>query len=248
MNAKSFIEACTHLGLELSSEQVQAFEAFEEELYRANEVMNLTRVPREECWVRHFVDSLLIQDLLPNGSAVVDLGTGPGFPAWPLACARPDLKVTAVDSSGKMLTFLRGRALPNLTVVQSRAEELEAREQFSVVTGRALAPLPIQIEISAAQAVKDGRVIPMRSSNDLDTINGFDASILGLRLSSIEHRPLPTTDVVRVFPVYDKVKSTPRQYPRKWAEIKKKPLPIYHARGGKSEAHARSSDQAQEPS
>src|ERR1041384_4679794 len=134
-------------GLELTPEQVAQFEAFEAKLYEANAVMNLTRVPREECWLRHFVDSLLFQDLIPLNARVLDIGTGPGFPAWPLACARPDLQVTALDSNGKMLGFLRSQPLPNLEVVQERAEEWGAFERFGVVTGRALAPLPVQIEL-----------------------------------------------------------------------------------------------------
>ncbi|RYG69749.1 16S rRNA (guanine(527)-N(7))-methyltransferase RsmG, partial [bacterium] len=79
------------------------FETFEADLYEANEVMNLTRVPREECWLRHFLDSLLIAPWLPGEGSLLDIGSGPGFPAWPLALARPELQVTALDSSGKML-------------------------------------------------------------------------------------------------------------------------------------------------
>ena len=96
MQVDSFVQATRTLGLTLSEAQLSKFENFEEALYRANEVMNLTRVAREECWLRHFVDSLLFQDLIPRGAAVLDIGTGPGFPAWPLACARPDLSITAM--------------------------------------------------------------------------------------------------------------------------------------------------------
>src|ERR1041384_3584956 len=130
-------------GLELTPEQVAQFEAFEAKLYEANAVMNLTRVPREECWLRHFVDSLLFQDLIPDRASVLDIGTGPGFPAWPLACARPDLQLTAMDSSGKMLGFLQRQGLPNLETIQIRAEEWGVRDRFDVVTGRAVAPLSI---------------------------------------------------------------------------------------------------------
>ena len=149
VNGERFRNAVAGLGLELSEAQLDAFEAFEERLYAANAVMNLTRVPKEEGWLRHFVDSLLIPRPDSEGSSVLDIGTGPGFPAWPLAAARPDLRVTALDSSGKMIGFLQGNPLPNLHAVQDRAETWGVRNQFDVVTGRALAPFGIQLELSA---------------------------------------------------------------------------------------------------
>ncbi len=184
--------------------------------------MNLTRVPREEAWLRHFVDSLLFQDLIPQGASVLDVGTGPGFPAWPLACARPDLQVTALDSSGKMLGFLRSQSLPNLEIVQARAEEWGRREAYDVVTGRALAPLPLQLELSAPALKVGGLLIPMRTPADDLREPLWEA--LGLRPAGREERTLPETDVVRVFPLFTKETPTHARYPRRWAEMKVRPL------------------------
>lgn len=224
MDRERFVEACRGLGIGLSEEQVDSFAAFEANLYAANAVMNLTRVAQEDCWLRHFVDSLLFQDLVPEGASLLDIGTGPGFPAWPLACARPDLRVTALDSSGKMLGFLRRNPLPNLEIVLARAEDWGVREQFDVVTGRALAPLPIQLEVSAPPLKVGGRIVPMRTPGEEDVAKAFPASVLGLRPAGLHRRPLPGTDVVRLFAVYEKVAATDSVYPRPWAEIKRKPL------------------------
>lgn len=216
------VPVLTALGITLSEAQLAQFEAFEEALYRHNEVKNLTRVPREDAWLRHTVDSLLFHDLIPEGSAVIDLGTGPGFPSWPLACARPDLHVTALDSNGKMLEFLRAQRLPNMTVIHSRAEEWGHREKFDVVTGRALAPLAVQLELSAPMAKVGGRVLPLRMPGD-----DFDAvrlSKMGLVLRDVVTRNLPDTDIGRAVPVYEKVVPTDRSLPRRWAEIKANPL------------------------
>ncbi|MBL8048445.1 MAG: class I SAM-dependent methyltransferase [Chthonomonas sp.] len=213
-------EAC----LSCSDEQIARFATFREALYDRNEVMNLTRVPPEGCELRHFIDSLLFVDMIPTGARVLDIGTGPGLPAWPLANARPDLDVVALDSSGKMLSLLRSQPLPNVEVVEARMEDANLREEFDVVTGRALAPLPIQLELSAAAAKVGGAVIPMRSSNDLEVMNGFVGEGLGLSLESHEVRLLPGTDVARMFPVYRKTEATQPRYPRKWADIKRKPL------------------------
>ncbi len=223
MDRAAFIAAVAGLGLDLTEAQISEFEAFEDRLYEANEVMNLTRVAREECWFRHFVDSLLFIDLIPQGAKLVDIGTGPGFPAWPIACARPDLDVMALDSSGKMLGFLTKNPLPNLATLQVRAEECHLRDAFDVVTGRAVAPLAIQLEISAHLVKLGGAVIPMRTPADrLDFEK--DPGVLGLKLEKAIERTLPGTDVVRVFPIYRKVESTPKRFPRTWAEIRRKPV------------------------
>jgi 16S rRNA (guanine527-N7)-methyltransferase len=218
----NWISAISELELSLSPEQLSMFSVFEADLYDRNQVMNLTRVPKEECGVRHFLDSLLLSPLIGDGQRVVDIGTGPGFPAWPLACARPDLSVTAIDSSGKMLGFLARHPLPNLEIVNDRAESWGRREKFDVATGRAVAPLGIQLELSAPVVRLGGLVIPMRTPNDVFELESLKG--LGLELVSIERQVLPGTDIERVFPIYKKIAATPRKYPRDWATIRKKPL------------------------
>lgn len=210
------------LNLLLSEEQKAGYLAFEEALYQANQVMNLTRVPREEAGTRHFLDSLLFHDLIPVGSRILDLGTGPGLPAWPIALARPDLQVVALDSNTKMLGFLRKHPLPNLEVVLARAEEYGNRETFDVVTGRAVSPLPAQLELSAPPTKIGGMVIPMRTPKD--DFEGILMAPLGIRLKEVVLRMLPGTDIERAFPIYTKVAATQKRFPRKWADIKNSPL------------------------
>lgn len=224
MDRIRFAEACTHLGIKLTSLQLQAFEAFEDRLYHTNSLTNLTRVPIEECWLRHFLDSLLFQDLVPKRSKVLDIGSGPGFPSFPLACARPDLQITALDSSGKMTGFLKTVAPENLRVVTDRAEEWQVRDIFNVVTGRALAPLSTQLELSAGPCKLNGMIIPMRTPAESDGFDFPGLKQLGLKLEAITHRALPETEIVRAFPVYRKVAPTPAKFPRRWAEMKKAPL------------------------
>lgn len=221
-NLERLQEEAEQIGLKLSQAQLQALSEYHQALYAANAVMNLTRVAEPEAWVRHYLDSVLFEDLIPAGSRVLDIGTGPGLPAWPLACCRPDLSVTAIDSNGKMLGFLRTMRLPNLEVIQVRAEEWDRREEFDVVTGRAVAPLPAQLELSAAFAEVGGCLLPMRTPQDDPELP--DVQVLGIDLESVVDRPLPGTDVVRRFPVYRKNATTPRRFPRRWAEIKAKPL------------------------
>lgn len=217
-------EFISAVGLTPSALNWERLEGFHRALYEANETRNLTRVPPEEAGLRHYLDSLLFQDLIPQGSRVLDIGTGPGFPSWPLAWARPDLQVVGLDSNGKMLGFLTTQELPNLTVVQARAEEWGHRESFDVVTGRAVAPLAIQLELSAAFVRKGGIAIPMRLAND--DLGDEELKRLGLRRVAIEVRELPGSPIPRVFPVYHKFMKTDRKYPRRWAEMKANPISL----------------------
>ena len=218
------VDYCQSLGTPLSSDQLEQLSRFHHDLYEKNEVMNLTRVSAEDAVFRHYLDSILVSALIPKDSTVLDIGTGPGFPSWLLAWFRPDLKVTGMDGSNKGLIFLRSQALPNLTVVQARAEEPPSRESFDFVTGRALAPLPIQIELAAAQAKIGGVVVPFRTPTEREAATKLKTSKVGLELETIHEVLMPGTDVVRLFPVWRKGTATPREFPRPWSKIKQKPL------------------------
>jgi len=221
---ETWVNYLAEAGIKLDEHMPERVEYFLNDLYDQNTVMNLTRVPREEAFTRHILDSLLFLDLIPEESEVLDLGTGAGFPAWPIALARPDVTVTALDSNGKMIGFLRRHQTFNMKIVQERIETWPVREAFDVVTGRALAPLAIQMEVSAGPLVIGGHFIPMRTPGDLGVIPPVVAESLGLALVAEHERPLPGTDVVRYFPVYRKVKATPERFPRSWAEIRRRPL------------------------
>lgn len=211
------------MGISLDGDQLGRFEIFEANLYKANEITNLTRVPREDCWIRHFLDSLLLVDLIPAGCDLLDIGSGPGFPAWPIACARPDVQVVAIDSAGKMVRFMNDNPLPNFKAVQIRAEEWPMRERFDFVTGRALAPLGIQLELSAPLCKIGGVVVPLRTPADTSQCSA-DVTMLGLELMAMHERALPVSDAVRLLPVFAKRGPTKKGYPRTWAEMKRKPL------------------------
>lgn len=198
--------------------------AYLEDLYERNQVMNLTRVPPEEAVVKHMLDSVLPVAMIPEGGELLDIGTGPGLPAVPLAFARPDLSVVALDSGAKGLRLVSDHAPPNLSVLQQRGEDVTDRGRFDTVVGRAMSPFPIQMEVSAAWVKLEGWVMPYRTPADREWVEAFPAYELGLELEDIREIVLPGTDVVRLFPVFVKSRPTPAHYPRSWAQIRKHPL------------------------
>ena len=196
--------------------QLELYKTFLDALYSWNQRKNLTRVPIEQCDIRHFAESLLVAEFA-SGS-VLDLGTGPGFPAWPLACALPKVEVVAIDSNGKMLDFLRSMPLPNLQVVQGRIEEQKWEEKFGLVTGRAFAPLLIQLECSVRPCRTGGLIVPFRSAKD--DLDPKELESLGLELTTVKRSHL-SDGVERILPVYKKVTAPPPDVPRPWAVMKR---------------------------
>ncbi|MDR0883856.1 MAG: 16S rRNA (guanine(527)-N(7))-methyltransferase RsmG [Oscillospiraceae bacterium] len=118
-------------------------------LLETNAHMNLTAItdPRGVT-LKHFADSLSLLTVhdFPQGARVLDLGTGGGFPGVPLLLARPDLRVTFLDGTGKKLRFIAQTLADmgiNAETLHARAEDIHKtyRGQFDVVTARAVASL-----------------------------------------------------------------------------------------------------------
>ena len=139
----------------MTKEISDTFHALTEEMLRVNAYMNLTAITDVcEITVKHYADCALIAPFLPEHAAMCDVGTGGGFPSLPIAVLRPDVRITAVDSTQKKLDYVAATAhllgLTNLTVKASRAEELGKdpafREQFDAVTARAVARMNVLCE------------------------------------------------------------------------------------------------------
>ena len=142
--------------VELSAEQVAALEGHYETLLRWNRSLNLTSISGlEEAVERHYCESLFLGAHLPAGSLrIADIGSGAGFPGFPVAVLRPDFSVTLIESHQRKAVFLREatRELPNVRVFAKRAETVV--EQFDWAISRAvsykdLAPI---LKVVAANA------------------------------------------------------------------------------------------------
>ena len=158
-------------------------------LDRWNRTYNLTAIrdPREMV-AKHLLDSLAMHPFAGDG-ALADLGTGAGLPGIPLAIADPGLQVTLVESNGKKARFLREAVrtlkLPNARVAEARIEALDMPGMFDAITARALATLPLILELGGHLLKPEGRLLAMKGALPVQEIAALPA---GWRLQDV--RPL----------------------------------------------------------
>lgn len=153
-------------------------------LLRWNAAYNLTAIrdPREMV-AKHLLDSLAMHaataPLAAAGGRLADLGTGAGFPGIPLAIAQPGLQVALVESNGKKARFLReavrNLGLGNAQAVESRIEAYDAQGAFDAITARALATLPLILELGGHLLKPGGVLLAMKGVVPGDEIAALPA-------------------------------------------------------------------------
>ena len=220
--------------LGLDAAKAEPLEAFARAVLERNQVMNLTAITDEADFARlHLLDSAVLLNVAEiKGKRVIDVGTGAGFPGVPLRILRGDFDLTLLDSTGKRIDFLRetclALGLTGVDCVRARAEEFAAarREAFDLATSRAVASLPVLCELCLPLVRVGGQFLAMKSAQSDDELDGAKRAIetLGARLNRVVDYTIPTSDVTHRVIVIDKVRPTPKQYPRAFGQIKKKPL------------------------
>lgn len=219
------------LGLSLREDQIDRLCRFGQLLLKQNQVMNLTAITEPTAVARlHFLDSLaLLREEALAGKTLIDIGCGAGFPGVPLAIAEPTLRVTLLDSLQKRVNWLK-TILPELgvdaTCVAARAEEYvaEHREAYNVATSRAVARLNILSELCLPYVKVGGKFLALKGAMAQAEADEAKTAIeaLGGRLSEI--REYPVGEATHRIVVVEKVRPTPKAYPRKFAKIKQQPL------------------------
>lgn len=228
-------QLCEEEGFSLSEKQLSQFQRYMELLVEWNEKMNLTAITDPEgVTVKHFFDSLLFLKAveLPEGASLIDVGTGAGFPGIPLAIARPDIKLTLLDSLNKRLVFLAEvcRELGiQADIRHARAEEggrqKELREQFDFATARAVAGMNVLSEYCVPFVKPGGAFVAMKGPDGEEEAKQAARAIgvLGGKTEKLAQFALPDGSH-RCIVVVRKVRETPDTYPRHGSKISKKPL------------------------
>jgi 16S rRNA (guanine527-N7)-methyltransferase len=241
MTENDVIEAARGVGAQLDAQQAAAFVRFGQLLVEWNRRFNLTALTDDASILSlHFADSLTplplvkaIQQHTPS-CALIDVGTGGGFPGIPLKIALPDLRLTLMDSTSKKVQFcdevIRALQLKDARAVHGRAEEAahqpQHREQYDIVIARAVAPLPTLAEYLLPFTRVGGECIAMKGSDGhAEAEQAANAiGILGGKLTGVEGVALPDRNDKRTLIVMNKVRPTPRLYPRQGGAPRKNPL------------------------
>ncbi|MCH5343246.1 MAG: 16S rRNA (guanine(527)-N(7))-methyltransferase RsmG [Acetatifactor sp.] len=232
-----FIADLNGLGITLSSEQITQFLKYYELLVEWNQVMNLTAITEyDEVMKKHFVDSVSLikaYDVSRN-AAVIDVGTGAGFPGLALKIAFPNLQVTLLDSLNKRIHFLdsviKELGLIGVETIHGRAEDYakkgKLREQFDLCVSRAVANLSTLSEYCLPFVKVGGQFISYKSEKIAEEMEIASRAItlLGGKVKDQVEFLLPDSDIYRNLFVIEKVGETPGKYPRKAGMPAKDPL------------------------
>lgn len=220
----------------LTENQYEQFQKYFELLAEWNEKMNLTAITDESgVALKHFADSLSLLNFvdIPQNSSLADVGTGAGFPGVVLKIARPDIKLTLIDSLNKRLVFL-GEVCSQLGIdaelIHSRAEDgardEKLRESFDFVASRAVARMNVLSEYCLPYVKVGGAFCAMKGAQAneefKESLNAINT--LGGKLENKYFFELPENGGERAIAVVRKVKNTPQKYPRQSGKIKAKAL------------------------
>lgn len=237
MRKEEFLRALREYGIELNDNQQAQFFRYFELLVEWNQKMNLTAITDEpSVYLKHFFDSISMAFFidLKGQKTICDVGAGAGFPSLPLKICFPQLEVTIVDSLNKRISFLENLAeelkLEKVTFIHSRAEDFgqnkKYREQFDIVTARAVARLSVLSELCVPLVKKGGSFISMKGAAATEELNDAKIAIttLGAKLKEQHSFVLPIENSERTVFIFTKVKNTPGKYPRKPGIPNKTPI------------------------
>jgi 16S rRNA (guanine527-N7)-methyltransferase len=233
-------EGASELHITLDEMQLTRFADYQRELIEWNQRVNLTSiVDPDEIQRRHFLDSLTCVLGAPElfsapGTRLIDIGSGAGFPGLPLKIAYPTLQATLTEARGKRVTFLQHilevLGICDVNVINERAEILgqapEFRDKFDIVVARALAEIPVLVELCVPFLRLGGILIAPRRG-DLSTEGAAALSAiqkLGGEVLEPRTVTLSGLDDGRGLFLVRKVSPTPEQYPRRPGIPAKRPL------------------------
>ncbi len=233
MKELEFLEEVEKLGINITEDQKEKLREYASFLLEYNKYTNLTAIKtRDEVYLKHFYDSITLVKIEKfENQKILDIGTGAGFPGIVLAVLFPNTKMFLLDSNHKKIDFLnllvKRLNLENVTTIYDRAENYvkKHREEFDIVTSRAVAELRILVELSLPALKIGGSFLGMKGNiteerNEArETISLLGGSII----KELEFNLLKDTGKRTLIKI-EKKETTPKEYPREYRLIVKKAL------------------------
>ncbi|MBQ5995637.1 MAG: 16S rRNA (guanine(527)-N(7))-methyltransferase RsmG [Clostridia bacterium] len=235
LNKELLVSTLAPFGLEIDEGCFKRLDTYAEMLVKTNESFNLTAITEpDDVTLKHFADCLVLLKYLDikNGAKVIDVGTGAGFPGLVLLLARPDLKMTFLDSTRKKLGFI-GEVLEacnvNAELLHMRAEEAgqspEYRERFDLTTARAVSNMTNLSEYCLPFLKMGGRFAAMKSAETTEELLQAKKAIGLLGGKTEKEIDFNLTEgIPRKIIILKKISQTPTKYPRPSAKIAKNPI------------------------
>jgi len=233
------VAGASQLDISLSDGQLDQFETYYRELADWNQRVNLTSIIEyEDVQVKHFLDSLTVcltaREHLAGPVRVIDVGAGAGLPGLALKLAFPDLKIALVESAKKKAAFLHHivetLGLEDVSVYTGRAEDLarekDLRDAFDLVAVRALAKLPLLLELSLPFCKTGGRLVALKHGGDWSEQESAANALkeLGGHIERVSTVILDGLTDDRIVISVEKTGPTPERYPRGVGIPGKRPL------------------------
>ena len=186
------LEGCAELHLKISEDKIEQLLKFLNLIEKWNKAYNLTAIKTKLNMVSlHFLDSLTVLPYL-QGSQIIDIGTGAGFPGIPLAVCMPDTSFTLLDSNAKKTRFVQQAVLElklaNVEIRTSRVEDYKPQQLFDTVITRAFAELPVIVNLTRHLLKKDGLLLAMKGhcpEPELSKVK-FPATVIPVHIPGVE--------------------------------------------------------------
>ncbi len=233
MNKEQLIEQFEKFNIPFDKEKCELLFAFKKETLLTNEKFNLTAITDDDEFNEKMIfdSALVLSNYSLNNKKGIDVGTGAGYPGMVLQILDPSIDLTLLDSTKKKIDYLVNFAKENNIDIHSfagRAEDFTRKniEQFDFATARAVASLPILLEIIAPMLKVGGELIALKGLGYEEEIKASSKALkkLDMEIVNVRTFELPCSNEQRAIIHIRKNKTTNKKYPRDYSEIKRQPL------------------------
>ncbi|MDO4377723.1 MAG: 16S rRNA (guanine(527)-N(7))-methyltransferase RsmG [Erysipelotrichia bacterium] len=218
-------------GISISDQQLQMLEVYADLLIEWNKKFNLTAITdKDDIYLKHFLDCLLLADKLQDNTSLIDVGTGAGFPGIVIKIYKPNIRVVLLEPNNKKVSFLEEVVtqlnLQNIFISNQRSEDYcrQHYQQFDYVTARAVASLNILCELCLPLIKVGGIFYAMKGPKALEELQSADKAIKELSCQYSGKEQFELQDSTRIILKITKINNTLKKYPRNYGQIKKRPL------------------------